>query len=91
MSLILYLIQQSNKITVKEWKVMVDELPLEEEAPETVPPNRVKLLVAYGSLFFATAPLFEEQLPDGSPETERAVVIIDLRKSEDLGSTFLQV
>lgn len=70
---------------------MVDVLPLEEEAPETVPPNPVKLLVAYGSLFFTTALLFEEQLPDVSPETEHAVVIINLRKSEDLGSTFLQV
>jgi SulP family sulfate permease len=91
MSLLLFVIQQSNKITVKEWTPTAQVLPLEQEAPDTVPPNRVTLLVAYGSLFFATAPLFEEQLPDVSPETEHAVVIINLRKSENLGSTFLQV
>ena len=91
MSLLLFVLQQSNKITVKEWTPTEQVLPLEQEAPETVPSNRVTLLVAYGSLFFATAPLFEKQLPDVSPETEHAVVIINLRKSEDLGSTLLQV
>lgn len=91
MSLLLFVLQQSNKITVKKWTPTEQTLPLEEEAPETVPANAVTLLVAYGSLFFATAPLFEEKLPDVSPETNHAVVIINLRKSQDLGSTFLQV
>jgi SulP family sulfate permease len=35
--------------------------------------------------------LFEEQLPDVTPETGQAVVILNLRSSQDLGSTFLQV
>jgi len=91
MSLLLFVLQQSNKITVKKWTPTEQVLPLEEDAPQTVPANEVTLLVAYGSLFFATAPLFEEQLPDVSPETDHAVVIINLRSSRDLGSTFLQV
>lgn len=91
MSLLLFVVQQSNKITVKEWTPTNNMLPLEKNAPETVPPNRPMILVAYGSLFFATAPLFEKQLPDVSAETHNAAVIINLRSSSDLGSTFLQV
>ncbi len=91
MSLLLFVVQQSNKITVKEWVPSENILPREQEAPQTVPSNETTLLVAYGSLFFATAPLFEKQLPDVTPETHNAVVIINLRSSRDLGSTFLQV
>jgi len=91
MSLLLFVIQQSNKITVKEWTPTEKFLPFEQDAPETVPSNRPVVLVTYGSLFFATAPLFEEQLPNVVEETRNAVVIINLRKSIDLGSTFLKV
>ena len=91
MSLLLFVIQQSNKITVKEWKPTDRLLPMEQEAPQVVPANQATLLVTYGSLFFATAPLFEEQLPDVTSGTRHAVVILNLRSSGDLGSTFLQV
>lgn len=91
MSLILFVLQQSNKITVKEWIPTDTALPLEQESPQTVPLGRPTLLVTYGSLFFATAPLFEKQLPEVTDETRNAAVIINLRSSIDLGSTFLQV
>jgi SulP family sulfate permease len=91
MSLLLFVIQQSNKITVKEWTPTENILPLETEASQIVEADRPTLLVTYGSLFFATAPLFEEQLPDVTEETHNAAVIINLRSSIDLGSTFLKV
>ncbi len=91
MSLLLFVLQQSNKITVKEWQRTETTLPREIDAPAVVPANRPILLVAYGSLFFATAPLFEKQLPEVTAKTRNAVVIINLRSSDDLGSTFLQV
>ena len=91
LALLLFVIQQSNKITVKEWVPTKAILPREQDAPEVIPPNQPMLLVAYGSLFFATASLFEKQLPDVDDETSNAVVIINLRSSRDLGSTFLQV
>ncbi|MEA3337572.1 MAG: sodium-independent anion transporter, partial [Chloroflexota bacterium] len=78
-------------ITVKEWTPTEKLLPLEQDASKTVPSNRPVVLVTYGSLFFATAPLFEEQLPTVVEETHNAAVIINLRKSIDLGSTFLKV
>jgi sulfate permease, SulP family len=49
------------------------------------------VLVPYGSLFYASAPLFKEQLPVVSPDTRHAVVILGLRDEDNVGSTFLQV
>jgi SulP family sulfate permease len=56
-----------------------------------VPSNEVTYLMPYGSVFFATAPLIEEELPSVTDETHNAVIILGLRGEEDLGSTFLEV
>ena len=91
MSLLLYVLQQSNKITIKQWKETEGPYPIEQDPPETLPANEVLVLLPYGSLFFAAAPLFEKQLPDVTEETYNTVVILSLRGHEDLGSTFLTV
>ncbi len=91
MSLLLYVLQQSNKIEIKEWKATEGPYPLEQDPPQTLPANEVVFLVPYGSLFFAAAPLFEEQLPEITEETNNTVVILNLRGFDDLGSTFLTV
>ncbi len=91
MSLLLYVLQQSNKITVKEWVPTQGPYPIEQDPPATLPANEVILLVPYGSLFFAAAALFEEQLPEITGDTHNTVVILNLRGYEDLGSTFLNV
>jgi len=91
LSILLFVVQQSNRIEVKMWKWQPGELPIEQDAPETVPSNEVTVMVPYGSLFFATAPLVEQQLPDLTEDTRHAVIIFSLRGEEDLGSTFLDV
>jgi SulP family sulfate permease len=91
MSLLLFVIQQSNKITIKQWKETEGPYPIEQDPPDTLPSNEIILLLPYGSLFFAAAPLFEEQLPDVTEESYNTVVILSLRGYEDLGSTFLTV
>jgi SulP family sulfate permease len=91
MSVLLYVLQQSNKITIKEWKATDGPYPIEQEPPETLPANVVVTLVPYGSLFFAAAPVFEEQLPKIISESRNSVVILSLRGYDDLGSTFLTV
>ena len=91
MSLLLYVIQQSNKITVKQWIRPEGKLAVEVEPPRVIPGGEITLLVPYGSLFFATAPLFESQLPEVTAESARAAVILNLRGDTDLGSTFLAV
>ncbi|HSG16094.1 MAG TPA: SulP family inorganic anion transporter [Anaerolineae bacterium] len=91
MSLLLYVLQQSNQITIKQWKETEGPYPIEKDPPETLPANEVLVLLPYGSLFFAAAPLFEKQLPEITEETYNTVVVISLRGYEDLGSTFLTV
>jgi SulP family sulfate permease len=84
-------IQQSNKITIKQWVRPEGKLAVEVDPPDVIPGGEITLLVPYGSLFFATAPLFESQLPEVTAESVRAVVILNLRGETDLGSTFLAV
>jgi SulP family sulfate permease len=91
LALVLFVLKQSNRITVKQFVGRPDELPMEQEPPETVPPHEITGLVIYGSVFFATASLVEEQLPEVSEETRHAAVILHLQEEEDLGSTFLEI
>ena len=64
---------------------------------ETDPPPRdrrattVVILQPYGSLFFASAPIFEHQLPAVSRESQGAVVIIRLRGTDQIGLSLIDV
>jgi SulP family sulfate permease len=91
LAIILYVFNQSNRITLEEWVLTGEgELPLERSAPEELPADQATILVPYGSLFFAAAPTFEELLPD--PEhTRHAVAILNIRGVAEVGSTFLEV
>ena len=62
--------RQSNRITIKEWVYEPGQLPLEQDVPEVLAPDRVTIMIPYGSLFFAAASSFEEQLPDIGEETQ---------------------
>jgi sulfate permease, SulP family len=55
-----------------------------------LPSNKVTMLNASGSLFFAGARNLEEDLPQAD-ETQHAVVILSLRGHTELGSTFIGV
>ena len=59
-------------------------------APEKLPSNKVIMIAPVGSLFFAGAIEFEEDLPkiEGA---NKSVVLLRLRGTEDVGSTFLKV
>jgi SulP family sulfate permease len=91
LAFLLFVFDQSNKIAIKEWIVTEGQLPIEEDAPEVVPPNEITVLVPYGSLFFAAAATFEEELPTVADETHNSVVILWLRGRGQLGSTFLGI
>jgi SulP family sulfate permease len=62
----------------------------EAAVPKQVPDGEILILLPIGSLFFAGAAEFEEDLPDVG-EARRAVVILGLRDREELGSTFIRV
>ena len=91
LAILLFVFNQSNKIVVKEWVIREGKLPLEQDAPAVVEPNKVMVLAPFGSLFFAAAQTFEEQLPKVEEDTLNAAVILHLRGRTDLGSTFLEV
>ena len=90
-SMILYVVTQSNQVTLKRWVYDGDRKYRETEPPDVVPSREVTVLQPYGSLFFAAAPVFEEALPDVEESSTDAVVILRLRGRTDLGSTFMEV
>jgi SulP family sulfate permease len=90
-SMILFVITQSNRVTLKQWVYNDEGGYREVEPPKTVPANEVIVLQPYGSLFFAAAPVFEEALPEVDDDSQHSVVILRLRGRSDLGSTFMDV
>jgi len=90
-SMILYIIKQSNQIVIKRRLIDEDGNTREVEAPAEVGSNEVVVLQPYGSLFFASAPVFEDALPNVEDDTHNAVVILRLRGRSDVGSTFMDV
>ena len=90
-AVILFVMNQSNRITLRRWLVREDGRLRETDAPAVVGENEVIVLQPYGSLFFASAPVFEEELPEVTTHTDHSVVILRLRGKGDLGSTFMEV
>ena len=91
LAILLFVVQQSNKIVIKQWTRPEGDFFVEVEPPAVVPAHEITFLVTYGSLFFATAPLFEKHLPQITQETDTAVVILALRGESEMGSTFFSV
>lgn len=90
-SVILYVVNQSNQMVLKQWLIEDEGRMKEVEPADEVGRNEVIALQPYGSVFFASAPVFEELLPDIASTTRNSVVIIRLRGKSDLGTTFLDV
>ena len=90
LSILLYVLGQSNRVVVTRWALQPEGFPLEVPPPRQVPSNELTILHVYGSLFFAAAKSVEELLPDAS-DTKDAVVAISLRGQGEFGSTFLTV
>jgi SulP family sulfate permease len=89
-SILLFVLQQSNTLRIVEWVVQESGWPVERPAPSKLESERVTVLFTYGNLFYAAAKTFEESLPavEGS---RRAVVILVLRGYDDIGSTVIEV
>lgn len=91
LAVLLYVFQQSNKVVIKAWEIDPGQYPVETQPPAVVPANQVTILMPYGSLFYAAAPVFNEQLPEVDPTTRHAAVVLVLRGQTEVGSTFLKV
>lgn len=90
LSVILFVASQANRVRVIRWDFTGGLLPTEEAAPPTLPAGEIVVLNVYGSLFFASAAALVEQLPTVASDAEGAVVILRLRRKDDLGSTIIQ-
>ncbi len=90
-SMILYVIRQSNDVIMKRWVFEDDGTILEQSAPTGIGPNEVIVLQSYGSLFFAAAPVFEKRLPKVTADSRNSVVILRMRGRNDVGTTFMDV
>jgi SulP family sulfate permease len=88
-SILLYVARQANEVHIVRWVWPEDGYGYPEEfpAPKELPSHEITVLNVYGSLFFAGASTLEDNLP--APElAQRAVVILNLRGRDDIGSTF---
>ena len=90
-SVILHVISQSNRVTVRRREYSPEGDLIETDPPVQLPAGEVVVLQPYGSLFFAAAPVFEAALPAVTDGSEGSVVILRLRGRSDLGSTFMDV
>lgn len=90
LSILQYLGQSAADVRLVSLEPQADGTILETEPPEKLMAHRVTLLRVYGSVFYAAAARLEEMLP--APQgAERAVVILNLRGADRVGSTFIKV
>jgi len=84
LGIILFVARQSNRLRVRQVHLDASGGMRESDPPATVGTREVIVLQPYGSLFFASAPSFERQLPSVDKHTEGSVVIIRLRGTDEL-------
>jgi SulP family sulfate permease len=90
LSILAYLFSSSRDVQLFEIVLGPDGNYREQPAPTELPGNAVTVLDIRGSVFFAAAYRLEEMLPSAK-EAERPVVILRLRQSMQISSTFVNV
>ena len=91
MAIVLYVVQESNNLTMKRVVFEDDGRVRETDPPVSVGRSEVVVVQPYGSLFFASAPVFEAQLPTVDRSTRGSVVVVRLRGIDLLGLSSIEV
>lgn len=91
LGIILYVAEQSNRVRIRAVNVESRGRFRESAPPAVVPAGEVLVLQPYGSLFFASAPVFEKQLPEVAPTSKGAIVIVRLRGTDQIGLSLIDV
>lgn len=91
LGIVMFVAQQSNRVRLRQVHITDDGRLRESDPPASVRPGEVLVLQPYGSLFFASAPTFERQLPRIGADSRRAVVIVRLRGTDEVGLAFIEV
>ena len=87
---ILFVFQAAERMTIVELVPVEGDDFREQPAPAELPDKAVTILLPYGSLFYAGAADFEEEVPSAD-QAHQAVVILILRGRGNVGSTLLNV
>ena len=91
LSILLFTFHQANRLELVELIPSKNSpLPTEQPAPKKLSDHHVTVLYPYGSLFYAAAKTFEENLP-AAEDAKQAVVIFLFRGYENFGSTMITV
>ena len=90
-SVILFVVQQSTRLTTKRMVFHDDGRVEEVDPPKQLPANEVVVLHPYGAIFFATAPSLLEQIPSVAAGSRNSVVILRVRGIDDAGATLIDV
>lgn len=91
LGIILFVAQQSNRVRVRHVQVLDGGRMRESAPPARIDAGRVVVLQPYGSLFFASAPVFDSQLPAVDEGSRGATVIIRLRGTDQIGLSLIEV
>jgi SulP family sulfate permease len=87
--ILLYVFQSAEAVRVEQIVIREDGRFSEISPPEELPSGEITILQPVGSLFFAGAARFEDQLPQVG-QARGAVVILRLRDRDEVGSTFIR-
>ena len=90
LQILLHTFRSAERVDIIQIMPLEDGQYEEQPPPVHLPDEQVTILMPLGSLFFAGAAEFEEDLPSAG-EARRAVVILRLRGRKEVGSTFLRV
>ena len=91
LSILLFTFHQANRLRLVELTPSKKSiLPVERPAPQRLSDHKVTVLYPYGSLFYAAAKTFEENLP-AAEDAKEAVVIFLFRGYDRFGSTMISV
>jgi SulP family sulfate permease len=88
--ILLHVFRSAEKVRIERIIPLGDGQYAEGEQPGRIRDGEIMILQPIGSLFFAGAAEFEEDLPEVG-NTRGAVVIIRLRDRDEVGSTFIRV
>jgi len=91
LAIVLFVIEQSNRVVIRQLQLDEHGHIRESDPPDVVPPDEVLMLQPFGSLFFASATTFAEQLPVVTTATRHSVVIFRMRGIDDLGVSIANV
>lgn len=91
LGIIMFVAQASNKLTVRQLNVQDDDSVREGAPVASLKARDVVVLQPYGSLFFASAPTFDQQLPKITRASEHCVVVMRLRGVDEIGLSLIGV